>query len=48
MRTKFFFFAILASIAARAQVTNVKPVGANYANKTVSFRVYPVLPQVDT
>ncbi|MDR0694507.1 MAG: hypothetical protein LBF81_04305, partial [Prevotellaceae bacterium] len=40
MRTKIFFFAMLASITASAQVTNVEPVGANYANKTVSFRVW--------
>jgi hypothetical protein len=31
---------MLASIIASAQVTNVAPVGANYANKTVSFRVW--------
>jgi hypothetical protein len=31
---------MLASIAASAQVTHVDPVGANYANKTVSFRVW--------
>ncbi|MDR0581385.1 MAG: hypothetical protein LBG31_00305 [Prevotellaceae bacterium] len=41
MRTKIFFlFAMLASTAASAQVTNVEPVSANYANKTVSFRVW--------
>ncbi|MDR0694677.1 MAG: hypothetical protein LBF81_05205 [Prevotellaceae bacterium] len=40
MRPKFFFFAMLASVAASAQVTNVEPVSANYANKTVSFRVW--------
>ncbi|MDR3350219.1 MAG: hypothetical protein LBN98_01055 [Prevotellaceae bacterium] len=41
MRTKIFFlFAMLASITANAQVTNIEPVGANYANKTVSFRVW--------
>ncbi|MDR0694153.1 MAG: hypothetical protein LBF81_02500 [Prevotellaceae bacterium] len=40
MRTKIFFFAMLVGIAASAQVTNVEPVGANYANKTVSFRVW--------
>jgi uncharacterized protein (TIGR02145 family) len=40
MRTKLFFFAMLISVAASAQVTNVEPVGANYANKTVSFRVW--------
>ncbi|MDR0694094.1 MAG: hypothetical protein LBF81_02185 [Prevotellaceae bacterium] len=41
MRTKIFFlFAMLASIVASAQVTHVEPVGANYANKTVSFRVW--------
>jgi hypothetical protein len=40
MKTKFFFFAMLASVIASAQVTNVTPISANYANKTVSFRVW--------
>jgi uncharacterized protein (TIGR02145 family) len=40
MRTKIFLFAMLISVAASAQVTNVEPVGANYANSTVSFRVW--------
>jgi uncharacterized protein (TIGR02145 family) len=40
MKKTFFFFAMLASVAASAQVTNVEPIGANYANKTVSFRVW--------
>ena len=40
MRTKIFFFAMFASMTASAQVTNVEPVSANYANKTVSFRVW--------
>jgi hypothetical protein len=40
MKTKLFFFAMIVSIAASAQVTNVAPIGANYANKTVSFRVW--------
>jgi uncharacterized protein (TIGR02145 family) len=40
MKQFFFFFSMLASITASAQVTNVAPVGANYANKTVSFRVW--------
>jgi hypothetical protein len=40
MRTTFFFLAMFASVAASAQVTNVEPVGANYTNKTVSFRVW--------
>ncbi|MDR0693831.1 MAG: hypothetical protein LBF81_00830, partial [Prevotellaceae bacterium] len=41
MRTKIFFlFAMLVNIAANAQVTNVEPVGANYTDKTVSFRVW--------
>jgi uncharacterized protein (TIGR02145 family) len=31
---------MLAGMAASAQVTNVEPTGANYANKTVSFRVW--------
>ena len=40
MRTKLFFFAMLAGVAASAQVTHVEPVSANYANKTVSFRMW--------
>ena len=40
MKTKFFFFAMLASVAASAQVTHVEPTGANYTDKTVSFRVW--------
>ncbi|MDR2802543.1 MAG: hypothetical protein LBB31_04920, partial [Prevotellaceae bacterium] len=40
MRTKFFFFAMFASITASAQVTHVEPVGANYATSTVLFRVW--------
>jgi uncharacterized protein (TIGR02145 family) len=40
MKTKFFIFAMLASVIASAQVTNVAPIGANYANKTISFRVW--------
>jgi hypothetical protein len=40
MKKTFFFFAMFASVAASAQVTHVEPVGANYANQTVSFRVW--------
>jgi uncharacterized protein (TIGR02145 family) len=40
MKTKIFFFTMLASATASAQVTNVAPISANYANKTVSFRVW--------
>jgi uncharacterized protein (TIGR02145 family) len=40
MRTTFFLFAMLTSVAASAQVTNVEPVSATYTNKTVSFRVW--------
>jgi uncharacterized protein (TIGR02145 family) len=40
MKTKCFFFVMFVNIAANAQVTNVVPVGADYANKTVSFRVW--------
>ena len=40
MRTKIFFFAMLASVAANAQVTHVEPVSANYTDQTVSFRVW--------
>jgi hypothetical protein len=40
MKKQFFFFAMCASVAASAQVTNVTPISANYADKTVSFRVW--------
>ncbi|MDR0582569.1 MAG: hypothetical protein LBG31_06375 [Prevotellaceae bacterium] len=40
MKKQCLTFAMLASITASAQVTNVEPVGANYTNKTVSFRVW--------
>jgi hypothetical protein len=40
MKKQFFFFAMLASVTASAQMTNVAPISANYANKTVSFRVW--------
>jgi uncharacterized protein (TIGR02145 family) len=40
MKKILFLFAMLASVAASAQVTNVEPAGANYANKAVSFRVW--------
>ncbi|MDR3134063.1 MAG: hypothetical protein LBU42_08625, partial [Prevotellaceae bacterium] len=40
MKTTFFFFAMLISITASAQVTNVTPISANYTDKTVSFRVW--------
>ncbi|MDR3133700.1 MAG: hypothetical protein LBU42_06715 [Prevotellaceae bacterium] len=40
MKTKLFFFAMFASVAASAQVTNVTPIGANYTDKTVSFRIW--------
>jgi uncharacterized protein (TIGR02145 family) len=40
MKTKIFFFAMLAGITASAQVTRVEPVDANYANKIIKFRVY--------
>ena len=40
MKKIFFLFAMLTSVAASAQVTNVEPTGANYTNKTVSFRVW--------
>ncbi|MDR0693920.1 MAG: hypothetical protein LBF81_01290 [Prevotellaceae bacterium] len=40
MKKIFFLFAMLASVAASAQVTNIEPVNANYATKTVSFRVW--------
>ena len=39
MKKIFFLFAMLASVVASAQ-TNVEPVSANYADKTVSFRVW--------
>ncbi|MDR3132989.1 MAG: hypothetical protein LBU42_03075 [Prevotellaceae bacterium] len=40
MKTILFFFTMLISIAAGAQVTNVTPISANYTDKTVSFRVW--------
>ncbi|MDR0581921.1 MAG: hypothetical protein LBG31_03040 [Prevotellaceae bacterium] len=40
MKKIFFLFAMLTSVAASAQVTHVEPVGANYANSTVSFHVW--------
>jgi hypothetical protein len=40
MKKLFFLFAMLASVAASAQVTHVEPAGANYTNKTVTFRVW--------
>jgi uncharacterized protein (TIGR02145 family) len=41
MKKLFFFFSmLLASVATNAQVTRVEPVSANYATKTVSFRVW--------
>jgi uncharacterized protein (TIGR02145 family) len=40
MRTKIFLFTMLTSVATSAQVTNVAPISANYATKTVSFRVW--------
>jgi uncharacterized protein (TIGR02145 family) len=39
MKKIFFLLAMLAGVATNAQVTVVEPVGANYATKTVSFRV---------
>jgi hypothetical protein len=39
MKKIFFLLAMLAGVAANAQVTVVEPVGADYATKTVSFRV---------
>ncbi|MDR3133272.1 MAG: hypothetical protein LBU42_04530 [Prevotellaceae bacterium] len=40
MKTIIFFLAMLASVAASAQVTHVEPVSADYMNQTVSFRVW--------
>jgi hypothetical protein len=40
MRKTFFLFAMFVNVAASAQVTHVEPVGANYTNKTVTFRVW--------
>jgi uncharacterized protein (TIGR02145 family) len=40
MKKHFFLFAVLASVAANAQVTHVELTGANYTNKTVTFRVW--------
>jgi uncharacterized protein (TIGR02145 family) len=40
MKKILFFFAMLVSVTASAQVTNVTPISANYTNKTVSFRVW--------
>ncbi|MDR3133161.1 MAG: hypothetical protein LBU42_03970 [Prevotellaceae bacterium] len=40
MKTKLFFFAMLVSVAASAQVTHVEPVSATYTSQTVSFRVW--------
>ena len=40
MKKHFLTFAMLASVAASAQVTHIEPVSANYANNTVSFRVW--------
>jgi uncharacterized protein (TIGR02145 family) len=40
MKNLLFFFAMLTSVAANAQVTHVEPVGTNYSNKTVTFRVW--------
>jgi hypothetical protein len=40
MKTILFPFAMLASIAASAQVTNVTPISANYTEQTVSFRIW--------
>jgi hypothetical protein len=39
MKSTFIFLAMLASVTASAQVTHVELVGANYTNKTVTFRV---------
>jgi uncharacterized protein (TIGR02145 family) len=40
MKKHFFLFAMLASVATSAQVTHVELVGANYSNKTVTFRLW--------
>jgi uncharacterized protein (TIGR02145 family) len=40
MKKILFLFAMLAGVAASAQVTNVEPAGADYTNQTVSFRVW--------
>jgi uncharacterized protein (TIGR02145 family) len=40
MKKILFFFGMFASITASTQVTHVEPVGADYASKTVSFRVW--------
>ncbi|MDR1405953.1 MAG: hypothetical protein LBI89_01960, partial [Prevotellaceae bacterium] len=39
MKKILFLLVMLAGVAANAQVTVVEPVGADYATKTVSFRV---------
>jgi hypothetical protein len=40
MRTKFFFFAMLASVTASAQTSiTIMPINADYASKTVRFSV---------
>jgi hypothetical protein len=39
MKQFFFLLTMLASVIANAQVTHVDPIGANYTNQTVSFRV---------
>jgi uncharacterized protein (TIGR02145 family) len=40
MKKTSFFLAMLASVAASAQVTHVELVGANYATQTVLFRIW--------
>jgi uncharacterized protein (TIGR02145 family) len=40
MKKLFSLFAMLATVAASAQVTHVESVGANYSDKTVTFRVW--------
>ncbi|MDR3132838.1 MAG: hypothetical protein LBU42_02295 [Prevotellaceae bacterium] len=40
MKKFFFLLAMLTSVAASAQVTHVEPVGADYTNQTVIFRVW--------
>ena len=40
MKTKLFFFAMFVNVVTSAQVTHVEPTGANYMDKTVSFRVW--------